>query len=286
MGYRVQHNNAIGPYKGGIRFHSSVNLSILKFLAFEQTFKNSLTTLPMGGGKGGSDFSPRGKSNGEVMRFVQSFMLELFWRYIGPETDVPKPVTSVLADAKLVSCSVCIKNSLVNLQVPLYIGSDDILIAYDKSGKIKRVLSKKGEDPQSYSFLGNFTIWPNGDILISSSGDVTTYSNSFKFIRKWSDHENIGLIEAIILFNDSSYIIKCTPTERQLRYRIINHKNGTYISTYDSIEKQNKYISSFTFLICTMNYCSILNIYLIPNSYRINITSYYRIKPNTTIGTK
>ena len=88
MGYRVQHNNAIGPYKGGIRFHSSVNLSILKFLAFEQTFKNSLTTLPMGGGKGGSDFSPRGKSNAEVMRFVQSFMLEL-WRHIGPETDVP-----------------------------------------------------------------------------------------------------------------------------------------------------------------------------------------------------
>ncbi|KAA6330285.1 NAD(P)-specific glutamate dehydrogenase, partial [termite gut metagenome] len=88
MGYRIQHNNAIGPYKGGIRFHNSVNFSILKFLAFEQTFKNSLTTLPMGGGKGGSDFSPRGKSNAEVMRFVQSFMLEL-WRHIGPETDVP-----------------------------------------------------------------------------------------------------------------------------------------------------------------------------------------------------
>ena len=88
MGYRVQHNNAIGPYKGGIRFHSSVNLSILKFLAFEQTFKNSLTTLPMGGGKGGSDFSPRGKSNAEVMRFCQAFMLELT-RHIGPDTDVP-----------------------------------------------------------------------------------------------------------------------------------------------------------------------------------------------------
>ena len=78
MGYRVQHNNAIGPYKGGIRFHSSVNLSILKFLAFEQTFKNSLTTLPMGGGKGGSDFSPRGKSNAEVMRFVQAFMFGMY----------------------------------------------------------------------------------------------------------------------------------------------------------------------------------------------------------------
>ena len=88
MGYRVQHNNAIGPYKGGIRFHASVNQSILKFLAFEQTFKNSLTTLPMGGGKGGSDFLPRGKSNAEVMRFCQAFMLELY-RHIGPDEDVP-----------------------------------------------------------------------------------------------------------------------------------------------------------------------------------------------------
>ncbi|MCD7721338.1 MAG: NADP-specific glutamate dehydrogenase [Prevotellaceae bacterium] len=88
MGYRIQHNNAIGPYKGGLRFHKSVNLSILKFLAFEQTFKNSLTTLPMGGSKGGSDFSPRGKSNAEVMRFCQAFMLELV-RHIGPDIDVP-----------------------------------------------------------------------------------------------------------------------------------------------------------------------------------------------------
>ena len=88
MGYRVQHNNAIGPYKGGLRFHSSVNPSILKFLAFEQTFKNALTTLPMGGGKGGSDFNPKGKSNNEIMRFCQAFMLEL-WNHIGPETDVP-----------------------------------------------------------------------------------------------------------------------------------------------------------------------------------------------------
>ncbi len=88
MGYRVQHNNAIGPYKGGIRFHSSVNLSILKFLAFEQTFKNSLTTLAMGGAKGGSDFLPRGKSDMEVMRFCQAFMNELY-RHIGADTDVP-----------------------------------------------------------------------------------------------------------------------------------------------------------------------------------------------------
>lgn len=88
MGYRIQHNNAIGPYKGGIRFHSSVNQSILKFLAFEQTFKNSLTTLAMGGGKGGSDFSPKGKSDMEVMRFCQAFVSEL-GRHIGPDTDVP-----------------------------------------------------------------------------------------------------------------------------------------------------------------------------------------------------
>ncbi len=88
MGYRVQHNNAIGPYKGGIRYHKSVNLGILKFLAFEQTFKNSLTTLPMGGAKGGSDFSPRGKSDAEIMRFCQAFMSELY-RHIGPDVDVP-----------------------------------------------------------------------------------------------------------------------------------------------------------------------------------------------------
>ncbi len=88
MGYRVQHNNAIGPYKGGIRFHASVSPSILKFLAFEQTFKNALTTLPMGGAKGGSDFSPRGKSDGEIMRFCQAFV-EGLWKVIGPDTDVP-----------------------------------------------------------------------------------------------------------------------------------------------------------------------------------------------------
>lgn len=87
-GYRVQMNSAIGPYKGGVRFHASVNLSILKFLAFEQTFKNSLTTLPMGGGKGGSNFDPKGKSDMEIMRFCQSFITELF-RHIGPDTDVP-----------------------------------------------------------------------------------------------------------------------------------------------------------------------------------------------------
>ncbi len=88
IGYRVQFNNAIGPYKGGLRFHPSVNLSILKFLGFDQIFKNSLTTLPMGGAKGGSDFNPKGKSNAEIMRFCQSFMLEI-WKLIGPDIDIP-----------------------------------------------------------------------------------------------------------------------------------------------------------------------------------------------------
>ena len=87
-GFRVEMNSAIGPYKGGLRFHPSVNLGIIKFLAFEQVFKNSLTTLAMGGGKGGSDFDPKGKSDNEVMRFCQSFMAELY-RHIGPNTDVP-----------------------------------------------------------------------------------------------------------------------------------------------------------------------------------------------------
>src|SRR4030066_1978729 len=87
-GYRIEMNSAIGPYKGGLRFHPTVNLGILKFLAFEQVFKNALTTLPMGGGKGGCDFDPKGKSDNEVMRLCQSFMSELF-RHIGPDTDVP-----------------------------------------------------------------------------------------------------------------------------------------------------------------------------------------------------
>ena len=87
-GYRIQMSSVIGPYKGGLRFHPSVNLSILKFLAFEQVFKNALTTLPMGGGKGGSDFNPKGRSDPEIMRFCQSFMMELF-RHVGPNTDVP-----------------------------------------------------------------------------------------------------------------------------------------------------------------------------------------------------
>ena len=103
-GYRIQHNNAIGPYKGGVRFHPSVNVGLLKYLAFEQTFKNSLTTLPMGGAKGGSDFDPKGKSDNEVMRFCQAFITEL-WRNIGPEMDVPAGDIGVGGREVAVRCS-------------------------------------------------------------------------------------------------------------------------------------------------------------------------------------
>ena len=108
-GFRIEMNSAIGPYKGGLRFHPSVNLGILKFLAFEQVFKNSLTTLPMGGGKGGSDFDPKGKSDNEVMRFCQSFMTELC-KHIGPDTDVP-----AWAAARLVLCSANTNGFVTNL---------------------------------------------------------------------------------------------------------------------------------------------------------------------------
>lgn len=115
IGYRVQFNGAIGPYKGGLRFHPSVNLSILKFLGFEQTFKNALTTLPMGGGKGGSDFSIRGRSDAEVMRFCQSFMTELY-RHIGPDEDVPAGDIGVAA-ARLATSSVCTRSSHTSIRV-------------------------------------------------------------------------------------------------------------------------------------------------------------------------
>ena len=114
-GYRVEFNSAIGPYKGGLRFHPTVNLSILKFLGFEQIFKNSLTTLPMGGGKGGSDFNPKGKEiSNEVMRFCQSFMTELC-KHIGPNTDVPAEILELVLE-RLDTCLVNTKELKVNLR--------------------------------------------------------------------------------------------------------------------------------------------------------------------------
>jgi glutamate dehydrogenase (NADP+) len=112
-GYRVQFNSAIGPYKGGLRFHPSVNLSILKFLGFEQIFKNSLTTLPMGGGKGGSDFDAKGRSDAEIMRFCQSFMAELY-RHIGADTDVPAGDIALVA-VRSDTCLVCTRSCTTSL---------------------------------------------------------------------------------------------------------------------------------------------------------------------------
>jgi len=112
-GFRIQMNSAIGPYKGGLRFHPSVNLSILKFLAFEQVFKNALTTLAMGGGKGGSDFDPKGKSDNEVMRFCQSFMAELF--VISARIRMSRRETSAWVPEKSVICLGCIRNCVTNL---------------------------------------------------------------------------------------------------------------------------------------------------------------------------
>lgn len=114
-GYRVQFSSAIGPYKGGLRLHPSVNLGIIKFLGFEQIFKNALTTLPIGGGKGGSDFDPQGKSDNEIMRFCQSFMTELY-RHIGPDVDVPLGIL-VQVPVKLVICMVNIVVFVVLLKM-------------------------------------------------------------------------------------------------------------------------------------------------------------------------
>jgi glutamate dehydrogenase (NADP+) len=117
-GFSIEMNSSIGPYKGGLRFHPSVNQSILKFLAFEQTFKNALTTMPLGGGASGSDFDPKGKSDDEVMRFCQSFMTELFCFTTLVPIRISRLPTSAWAPGKLDICLACLKNSVMNLRVP------------------------------------------------------------------------------------------------------------------------------------------------------------------------
>ena len=161
-GYRVQFNNAIGPYKGGLRFHPSVNPSILKFLGFEQIFKNALTTLPMGGAKGGSDFNPKGKSDREVMRFCQAFMTEL-WRHIGPQTDVPagdiaNPETNIWLANKLMS------KIMSTLRFPAGTSDKDrmsIILACYNSGighvnDARRLARVNGEDPNSWEVVARY----------------------------------------------------------------------------------------------------------------------------------
>jgi len=169
-GYRVQFNSAIGPYKGGLRFHPSVNLSILKFLGFEQVFKNSLTTLPMGGGKGGSDFDPKGKSEAEVMRFCQSFMTELS-RHIGPNTDVPAGDIGVGSReiGYLFGQYKRLRNEFTGVLTGKGISFGGSLIRPEATGYgnvyfAKNMLETKGE-----SFQGKI-------VVISGSGNVAQYA--------------------------------------------------------------------------------------------------------------
>ena len=169
-GYRIQMNSAIGPYKGGIRFHPTVNLSILKFLAFEQTFKNSLTTLPMGGGKGGANFDPKGKSDIEVMRFCQSFMNELC-RHIGPDTDVPAGDIGVGARevGYMFGQYKKIKNEFTGVLTGKGISFGGSLIRPQSTGYgtvyfAQSMLATKGDD-----FMGKI-------VVISGSGNVAQYA--------------------------------------------------------------------------------------------------------------
>ena len=169
-GFRIQHSNAIGPFKGGMRFHPSVNLSILKFLAFEQTFKNALTTLPMGGGKGGSDFDPKGKSDGEVMRFCQALMIELY-RHLGPDTDVPAGDIGV--GAREVGFMAGMMKKLSNSAASVFTGKDlcfgGSLIRPEATGYgtvyfAQEMLARKG-----LSFDGM-------TVSVSGSGNVAQYA--------------------------------------------------------------------------------------------------------------
>lgn len=169
-GYRVQHCNAIGPYKGGIRFHPSVNLSILKFLAFEQTFKNSLTGLPMGGGKGGADFDPKGKSDREVMRFCQAFMTELH-RHIGPDTDVPAGDIGVGARevSYLFGHYKRLKNEFTGVMTgkALQFGGSEVRVESTGYGcvyMLEDMLKERGEDIEGKT------------AIVSGSGNVAQYA--------------------------------------------------------------------------------------------------------------
>ena len=169
-GYRVEFNSAIGPYKGGLRFHPSVNLSILKFLGFEQVFKNSLTTLPMGGGKGGSDFNPKGKSDNEVMKFCQSFMTELF-RHIGANTDVPagdigvggREIGYMFGQYKR------IRNEFVGVLTGKGLNWGGSLIRTEATGYGTVYFAKEMLATKSDSFKGK-------EVVISGSGNVAQYA--------------------------------------------------------------------------------------------------------------
>jgi len=169
-GFRIQMNSAIGPYKGGLRFHPTVNMSILKFLAFEQVLKNSLTTLPMGGGKGGSDFDPKGKSDGEIMRFCQAFMSELF-RHIGSNTDVPAGDIGVGAReiGFLYGMYKKLRNEFTGVLTGKGLGWGGSLIRPEATGYGTVYFTQKMLETKGYNFTGK-------KIIVSGSGNVAQYA--------------------------------------------------------------------------------------------------------------
>jgi glutamate dehydrogenase (NADP+) len=228
-GYRIQMNSAIGPYKGGLRFHPSVNLSILKFLAFEQTFKNSLTTLPMGGGKGGSDFDPKGKSDNEIMRFCQSFMTELS-RHIGADTDVPagdigvggREVGFLFGQYKR------LRNEFTGVLTGKGISFGGSLIRPEATGYGCVYFAQSMLDTKGESFEGK-------TVVISGSGNVAQYAAE----------KAIELGGKVVTFSDSSgYIYDEAGIDTEKLAHVMEIKNVKYgrISEYITKYPDAKYI--------------------------------------------
>ena len=226
-GYRVQMNSAIGPYKGGLRFHPSVNLSVLKFLAFEQVFKNSLTTLPMGGGKGGSDFDPKGKSDTEVMRFCQSFMSELF-RHIGPNRDIPAGDIGVGSRevGYLFGQYKRLKNEFTGVVTGKGISLGGSLIRPEATGYGVVYFTEKMLENQNNSLKGK-------NVVISGSGNVAQYAAE----------KAIQLGAKVLTLSDSSgYVYDKGGINREKLDHIMTLKNvkrsriGVYIEKYPNAE--------------------------------------------------
>ena len=228
-GYRIQMNSAIGPYKGGLRFHPSVNLSILKFLAFEQTFKNSLTTLPMGGGKGGSDFDPKGKSDNEIMRFCQSFMTELC-KHIGPDTDVPagdigvggREVGYLFGQYKR------IRNEFTGVLTGKGISFGGSLIRPEATGYGCVYFAQSMLETKEESFEGKI-------VVVSGSGNVAQYAAE----------KAIELGGKVVTFSDSAgYIYDEEGIDADKLAYVMDLKNVQYgrISEYAKKYKKAKYV--------------------------------------------
>ncbi len=229
-GYRIQMNSAIGPYKGGLRFHPSVNLSILKFLAFEQVFKNSLTTLPMGGGKGGSDFDPKGKSDAEIMRFCQAFMMELF-RHIGPNTDVPAGDIGVGGRevGYLFGMYKKLKNEFTGVLTGKGLSWGGSLIRPEATGYGNVYFAQQMLETKGNSLKGK-------NVVVSGSGNVAQYAAE----------KAIQLGAKVLTMSDSSGYIydKAGIDADKLDYikQLKNEKRGRiseYLETYPDAEFEN-----------------------------------------------